>query len=400
MVGTDITILGGGCAGLSLATALASFGTSRRSVRIIEPRTTYERDRTWCFWDVEPHLFEDAVTHRWPRWRICHGGDTIERGAGHHRYVEVPADRFYEVCLNRLDRAPAVELSLGERMTGVSREGKEFRVETSAGSYRSRLVFDARAGTALAEAEAARARSDREGRLWQHFVGQFIRTAEPVFDPGAVTLMDFDVDASTGVHFFYVLPYSRTEALVESTYFSPHSLPCEAYEEDIARYLEARHDVRRFEVTGRESGRLPMFDVPIRPLAPGVIPVGLAAGACRPSTGYAFLAIQRQAKRLAQALARERTLSPAAIAETGRTSHSSVLRAMDRILLAAIQRRPTEAPVLFHRLFESADPTALIRFLMEAPRGTDVAEVIRAMPGLRLFRALLLERIPRRMAAA
>ncbi len=399
MVDTDITILGGGCAGLSLATALVSRGTPRRSIRLVEPRTTYERDRTWCFWDVEPHLFEDAVTHHWSRWRICQGGDTIERGTNRHRYVEVSADRFYEVCLNRLDRTPAIELSLGERMTGVSREGEAFRVETSAGSYRSRLVFDARAGAALAEGEAARIRPDRDGRLWQHFVGQFIRTAEPVFDPGAVTLMDFDGDASTGVHFFYVLPYSRTEALVESTYFSPHSLPCEAYEEDIARYLEARHGVRRFEVTGSESGRLPMFDVPARPLASGVIPIGLAAGACRPSTGYAFLAIQRQAKRLAQALARERTLSPAAVAETGRISRPSMLRAMDRILLAAIQRRPTEAPVLFHRLFESADPAALVRFLMEAPRPSDVAEVIRAMPGLRLLRAMLPEGLPRRMAA-
>ena len=142
-----------------------------------------------------------------------------------------------------------------------------------------------------------------------------------------------------------------------------------------------------------------MFDVPICPLAPGVIPIGLAAGACRPSTGYAFLAIQRQAKRLAQALAREGTLSPAAVAETEGISRPSILRVMDRILLAAIQRRPTEAPVFFYRLFESADPAALVRFLMEAPRASDVAEVIRVMPGLRLLRAMLPEGISRRMAA-
>ena len=241
---TEFAILGGGCAGLSLATALASADPRRRSVRVVEPRTAYRRDRTWCFWDVDAHPFEEAVAHRWTHWRVRHAGRSIERAAAPHRYVEVPGDRFYDVCLSRLSSAPAVDLALGTRMTGVEREDGGFRVDTDAGSFRSRLVFDARAGAALSEADAAKTARGLGDRLWQHFVGQHVRTARPVFDPRAITLMDFDVDASNGIHFVYVLPHSRTEALIESTYLSSRPLPRESYEEDITRYLDERYAVR------------------------------------------------------------------------------------------------------------------------------------------------------------
>ena len=72
----DVLILGGGCAGLSLATALAEQHSDLR-VQILEARTTYVRDRTWCLWNTEPHPFQHCVTHRWHSWapalyRVAH----------------------------------------------------------------------------------------------------------------------------------------------------------------------------------------------------------------------------------------------------------------------------------------------------------------------------------------
>ena len=46
----DLVILGGGCAGLSLAMRLAKLGEQCPQTIIVEPRERYVNDRTWGFW--------------------------------------------------------------------------------------------------------------------------------------------------------------------------------------------------------------------------------------------------------------------------------------------------------------------------------------------------------------
>ena len=40
------------------------------SLRVIQPRTQYEEDRTWCGWLIAPHFFSDCVVSQWDQWRI------------------------------------------------------------------------------------------------------------------------------------------------------------------------------------------------------------------------------------------------------------------------------------------------------------------------------------------
>jgi lycopene beta-cyclase len=46
----DLIILGGGCAGLSLARRLSELGEDCPQTVILESRSSYTDDRTWCFW--------------------------------------------------------------------------------------------------------------------------------------------------------------------------------------------------------------------------------------------------------------------------------------------------------------------------------------------------------------
>ena len=49
----DYIIIGGGCAGLSLAYELEIKGKlNDKTLAIIEPRKEYKRDKTWSFWKV------------------------------------------------------------------------------------------------------------------------------------------------------------------------------------------------------------------------------------------------------------------------------------------------------------------------------------------------------------
>ena len=54
----DYIIIGGGCAGLSLAYELqVNNKLQDKTLAIIEPRSNYKRDKTWSFWKVTPHNF-------------------------------------------------------------------------------------------------------------------------------------------------------------------------------------------------------------------------------------------------------------------------------------------------------------------------------------------------------
>ena len=57
----DYVIIGGGCAGLSLAYELEVHEKLKdKTLAIIEHRSEYKRDKTWSFWKVVPHNFDDC----------------------------------------------------------------------------------------------------------------------------------------------------------------------------------------------------------------------------------------------------------------------------------------------------------------------------------------------------
>ena len=58
----DYIIIGGGCAGLSLAYELDLHKKlDNKTLAIIEPRDEYKNDKTWSFWKVLDHNFDDCV---------------------------------------------------------------------------------------------------------------------------------------------------------------------------------------------------------------------------------------------------------------------------------------------------------------------------------------------------
>ena len=51
----NYVIIGGGCAGLSLAYELdVNEKLKDKTLAIIEPRSEYKKDKTWSFWKVSP----------------------------------------------------------------------------------------------------------------------------------------------------------------------------------------------------------------------------------------------------------------------------------------------------------------------------------------------------------
>ena len=367
-----IIILGAGCSGLSLCHYLLEEGVDE-PILILDRRTSFEDDRTWCFWDVEPTPFTHLAHKEWSSWSFASERGSITQTTSRYPYKCLAGRDFYEHALARLAESPNVTVRLGEEVGGLLEESGKVLVETSAGRVRAGHVFDGRGlppGSPVFE--EARRRS-----VWvpQEFLGRRIRTERDVFDPDRCTLMDFSVDQSRGLRFAYVLPTGEREALVENVYLSEAGTSRDEHRAEIGAYLEDAYglDPGEYEVTGEERGYIPMTNHPFpRRLGEMVHSIGMLGGEMRPSTGYTFLRIQRYCRELARAVA-SGSEPPARV-------HPRRLDLLDGIFLRYMKESPGECPEVYRKMFAVVPPDALVRFLTETSTPLDEARLIRALP--------------------
>ena len=383
-------ILGAGCAGLSLAWNLLERDV-REPILVVDRRERFENDRTWCFWDAEPTPFSDLASHSWTRWMVHDGRREVVASCPAIRYLRVRSADFYRRVLDRLAAAPNVTLALGRPILDVRETGRGVTVATAEGEFRGLQAFDSSAR--VAPRVPTTLRSPRGGpSLLQHFFGQTIRVDRATFDPSHATLMDFRASQADGPHFVYLLPLSTTEALVENTYLFPFDAAPDRHRREIAAYLRLRYDLdpKSYEVLEEESGAIPMTMNPGTTATRRITPIGLAGGGARPSSGYAFLRIQRQARWLADQIAAGDRPGPE---ELRRSLGPPKYRFFDAVFLKTLADRPDLAPTIFARMFDRTEPAALVRFLSERSTIPDDLRIVAALPKIP-FMAAAVRSIP------
>ncbi|CAM5381170.1 Lycopene cyclase OS=Streptomyces cyaneofuscatus OX=66883 GN=G3I52_07990 PE=4 SV=1 [Streptomyces cyaneofuscatus] len=189
-------------------------------------------------------------------------------------------------------------------------------------------------------------------------MGWFVRTERPAFDPTTADLMDFRTpQPARGLSFGYVLPLDPQTALVEYTEFSPAPLSTEAYRRALRHYTQEVLKLGEFRVTAQERGVIPMTDGHFpRRAGRSVHRIGTAGGATRPSTGYTFAAVQRQSRSVADRLRAGRELRMPA-------PYGARPRAMDAVMLRALDSGRVDGSDFFTRLFRGVPAARLLRFL-------------------------------------
>ena len=266
----DLAILGGGCAGLSLARALAEQAYKDRVV-IIEPRRSYHHDRTWCFWAEAEHQHSEIVSKTWQRWQISTAGHVINHIGSRLSYQQIRSDDFYQACLTAIAGIPTIDLRQGLRAETVTDQGDHVRVETDAGLILADSVIDTR----------PRPPHTDKAALWQDFSGADVETKQPCFDPSTAGLMQNMTSDENGLKFTYILPMSAHQALVQTTRFaitpsSPDRLDNE-FLSDLNALINGPVTLHRWE-----RGCLPMGQTELSlGESPRILRAGLAGGALR-----------------------------------------------------------------------------------------------------------------------
>lgn len=189
--------------------------------------------------------------------------------------------------------------------------------------------------------------------LDQHFRGWFIETAEDTFDPGRASLMDFRTPQHGETRFFYVMPFSKRRALIEVAIFSNNHLTVPEYDELLKTYIYGHWTEGTYIVTHTESGNIPMTTYPFPTRDRNLIYIGMRGGATRPSTGYTFLALQRQLHSLARTFPDLTDLAP------WPARHIMY----DATLLRILQNGDLPADELFTDMFANNPPDRVLAFL-------------------------------------
>ena len=135
-----------------------------------------------------------------------------------------------------------------------------------------------------------------------------------------------------------------------------------------------------FEVLAEERGRtmLTTGRFERRP-AHRVINIGLRGGAARPSTGYAFARIDREAREIADSLP--------VLGEDERPAPRARDQFLDAVLLTLMREAPERSPQVFVTLFATARTDRVLRLLDERATWMDIFAIIWVLPWWIFLRA-------------
>ena len=349
----DYIIIGGGCAGLSLAYELEVHEKLKdKTLAIIEPRQQYKKDKTWSFWKVVPHNFDDCVKKNWENFSINVPGKTNYLECKNYPYQSIDSGLFYHKINSRLKENKNIS----------------FFKDVAEISTRNSFIFNS-------VPEIKR----NHLNLWQHFCGVEIETKKDFFDEEIFNLMDFDCDQRESVHFFYTLPYSKNKALIETTWLSTMNDNSQKdYDNQIKEYIDKHLKIKNYEINYKEEGAIPLF-YPLYKKEKNKINIGTAGGMTRLSTGYTFLNIQEHSKFIRENIEN--------ISNSKRFEISKKYQFLDDIFLRVLNKHPEKMSDIFFKMIKTS-PTTVIKFLSNKSNYLEDLSIILRMPKWTFIKAL------------
>tara|TARA_B100000965_G_scaffold387355_1_gene390603 strand:+ start:122 stop:1192 length:1071 start_codon:yes stop_codon:yes gene_type:complete len=349
----DYIIIGGGCAGLSLAYELEIYKKlENKTLAIIEPRDEYKRDKTWSFWKMGNHNFEDCVKKSWHNFSIKTSTSSKVIKCDNFPYQSIDSGLFYKKINEKLKKNK--NINFYKDLTNLKTNNS--------------FIFN-----------SVSSFQNNQNDLWQHFYGIEIQTQNNFFDSGIVNLMDFDCEQRNNVHFFYTLPFEKNKALIETTWISKiYDNSLKDYENQIKGYINNVLGIKNYKITYSEKGFIPMF-YPSNLRERNKINIGTAGGMTRLSTGYTFLNIQTQSKYIRENI---ENIASSKIFELKRK-----YKFLDKVFLRVLENHPKRMPDIFFKMFNSYT-NPVIKFLSNKSSILEDLLIILKMPKWIFIKAL------------
>ena len=364
----DYIIIGNGMAGLQLALALAndSFFDSR-SIALIDSDTKSNNDKTWSFWEKDSSKWDDLVSKTWTKAFFNTTEHKIKLNFKDYKYKSIRSIDFYNHAKNVLNAKTNFTFIIDTINNVQEKDISE--IEGEKDSYHANHVFDSRIPEAYFDD------NNKYIKIHQHFKGWIIETDTDAFDPDSFTMMDYTIKYNNDTTFTYILPYSKREALVEFTFFTPYTIANSEYDSYLKKYIQEILNINDYKIKETETGNIPMTNFPFHNYhTKSITKIGTAAGWVKGSTGYAF---KHTEKKVAKTILN--------LKQNNRPSKGLINKKYlfyDKIFLDVLKTNNQKGEWIFNKFYTKNSIRNMLRFLDEE---SNLAEDISIMSSLFSF---------------
>lgn len=363
----DYIIAGAGCAGLSLLyNILKSPLLHDKKILVVDKDAKTNNDRTWCYWEKKPGIFEDIVHAKWQHLEFLSTDYSEKINLGNYTYKMILGIDFYKYVFGFAKNFKNVTF-LQETITNISGNLEGGIISTDKGKYFGNFIFNS---TTLYHPKI-----NKKNSLLQHFKGWVIQTEKNCFNSKIGTLMDFRVSQKNGATFMYVLPISKKEALVEYTLFSREVLEKESYSVALKKYIKEVLKITNYKISHEEFGVIPMSLAKFKKHPEkNIINIGTAGGFTKASSGYTFQFIQKDATNIVSEL--EKNNTPI----YKKSFRDATYSWYDATLLDVLLSKKMSGKEVFTKIFKKNNSEKVMAFLANESTFLDDISIMSSMP--------------------
>ena len=363
---SDFVILGGGCSALSFINQVIEQRIMKYSFIIIEKQKKYVDDKSWCFWSENIKKNKKIIEASWSTFSFNLGNSTNFLSSINFKYYYIRSIKFYESIKKRILNCSHIKLKLNETIISIKQKKNYYEVITNKNVYLAKNILDTRPNINIYK---------KYPFLYQCFVGYEIKSEEKIkLKKSNAYLMHNMHTFNDKFYFEYILPFKKNTYLFELTTFTKKDLPVKILEKEL-RIVLSKYFNKPYQIVRKEYGKIPMGFINNKMIKnkKNYFVSGSLAGSIRPSSGYAFVDIQKWSKRAANNLKIKGNIETSEKREV-------IKQFLDKIFLKVISSDISKAPQIFYYFSKNISPATFIKFMLGEANLLEYLRIIYAMP--------------------
>lgn len=370
----DYIFTGAGLSALMTVYKMVQSGKFKnKSILLLDEKTKKTNDRTWCFWKTNDSVWEKSISKKWDSALFANENFRRDLDLQPYDYNMVKGLDFYTQVFDLLSKQENITF-VNQKVLEIEESETIILVQTESESFSCSKLFNSIYNKHKAESQT------KYPVLQQHFIGWFIKSEQAVFNLEQATFMDFSVEQRGNTRFMYVLPTSKTEALLEYTLFSHQHLKTEEYENEIQQYIE-KLGITSYEIVEKEQGSIPMTCYPFwKANTKNVLNIGTSGGWTKASTGYTFKNSDKKSSELVAFLQKGTDFT--------KFHKRTKFWFYDLLLLDILDRKNELGSHIFSSMFKKGNPTLIFKFLDEETTLYEDIQVILKCPKMLFIKAI------------
>ncbi len=345
-----------------------------KTILLIDSDAKKTNDRTWCFWEKPNHQWENVVSKKWKTAFFANENQSRNLDLKPYEYNMIRGLDFYNLVLDLIAKQKNITF-VNDKIVGFKDDSNQVSVICDRKNYSCDKLFNSIYNKVETENQT------KFAVLQQHFIGWFIKSDQEVFNPEVVTFMDFSLKQNGNTKFMYVLPTSKTEALLEPTLFSHKHLKLEEYELEIKNYAQ-KLGIKNYEIVDKERGSIPMTSYKFwKNNTQNVLNIGTAGGWTKASTGFTFYHTNKKSNELISFLETNSDFS--------KFHKKTKFWYYDLIFLDVLDKQNDLGSKVFSSLLIKGNPELVFKFLNEETTYLEDLKVMLKCPTIPFLKALL-----------